>query len=165
MSGIEVVYRKYGGTLHWNHPARRLGEDEHGVWAGCPAGTIGRLGEGPPVVWKLPFVLLFPRDTWWTATFNPIGHKMAIYCDITTVPEWRDGEVTMVDLDLDVIKRADGTVFLDDVDEFAEHQVWLEYPLDVIENAELSATWLMTAVAQGTGPFGGAHTHWLDQVS
>ncbi|MEO3853315.1 DUF402 domain-containing protein [Acrocarpospora sp. B8E8] len=165
MSGIEVVYRKYGGTLHWNHPARRLGEDEHGVWVGCPAGTIGRLGEGPPVVWKLPFVLLFPRETWWTATFNATGHKMAIYCDITTVPEWRDGEVTMVDLDLDVIKRADGTVFLDDVDEFAEHQVWFEYPLDVIENAERSATWLMTAVAQGTGPFGGAHTPWLDQVS
>ncbi|WP_214106426.1 DUF402 domain-containing protein [Acrocarpospora catenulata] len=165
MSDIGVVYRKYDGRLHWNYRAVRLGEDEHGVWVGCPPGTVGRLGEGPPIVWELPYVKLFPRDTWWTATFNPATHSMASYCDITTVPVWQDGGVTMVDLDLDVIRLQDGTVFLDDEDEFADHQVWFGYPPDVIENARHAADWLLSAVAGGDGPFGGAHTRWLNRVS
>ena len=42
---VRVVYRKFDGSLHWNQPAWRLGEDEHGVWVGAPAGTPVRLGE------------------------------------------------------------------------------------------------------------------------
>ncbi|WP_067132820.1 DUF402 domain-containing protein [Microtetraspora malaysiensis] len=161
---VRVVYRKYGGSLHWNHRARLLGDDEFGVWVGCPAGTSGRRGEEPPVVWERPFVILFPHQAWWTATFNPADHKTAIYCDVTTVPEWRDGEVTMVDLDLDVLRFQDGRLHLDDEDEFAEHQVIYGYPAEIISQAERSAAWLMDAVRRGDGPFGGAHDRWLSLV-
>jgi hypothetical protein len=40
MTPIRVVYRKYDGSLHWNYATHRLGEDEHGVWVGAPAGTV-----------------------------------------------------------------------------------------------------------------------------
>ncbi|MEW9532253.1 DUF402 domain-containing protein [Microbispora sp. NPDC049125] len=164
-SEVRVVYRKYDGSLHWNHGARPLGEDEHGVWVGCASGTVARRGYEPPVVWGLPYVMLFPRDAWWTATFNAEPHETAIYCDITTVPEWRDGEVTMVDLDLDVLRFRDGRVHLDDEDEFAEHQVRYAYPEDVISRAERSAAWLIDAVGRGAGPFNGAHGPWLSLVT
>ncbi|MEZ0072328.1 DUF402 domain-containing protein [Planotetraspora sp. GP83] len=165
MSEVRVVYRKYGGSLHWNHPGRLLGEDEHGSWVGCSAGTVGQRGHEPPVVWEMPFVMLFPRDQWWTATFNADGHETAIYCDVTTVPVWQGGEVTMVDLDLDVLRFKDGRLHLDDEDEFAEHQVLYAYPDEVISQAERSAAWLMDAVGRASGPFGGAHDHWLSLVS
>lgn len=168
---VNVVYRKYDGSLHWNHSALLLGEDEHGVWTGCAADSITRKGHGPEVTSRHAYVMLFPRDAWWTAAFNNAPHKHEIYCDISTVPTWSDGEVTMVDLDLDVIRtRRDlargrtRRVFLDDEDEFEEHQVRYAYPPDVIENARASAAWLMAAVTAGTAPFGAA-PHWLALVS
>ncbi|GGL02533.1 DUF402 domain-containing protein [Planomonospora parontospora] len=160
---VNVTYRKYDGSLHWHHTALLLGEDEHGVWTGCVAGTLGRKGSEPPITWKHPFVLLFPRDAWWTALFNAEPDSTEIYCDITTVPEWRDGEVTMVDLDLDVIRKRDGRIFLDDEDEFAEHQVRYAYPPDVIAGARAAADHLMEAVAAFTAPFA-APPHWLSHV-
>lgn len=161
---VKVAYFKYDGTPHWNHPARLLGEDEHGVWAGCPAGTSGSRGDGPPVVWSEPFVVLFPRDAWWTAIFNAAPHKFEVYCDVSTVPRWNGGEVTMVDLDLDVIRvREDGRVFLDDEDEFEEHRVAYAYPPEVVGNARAAATALLTAVTARTAPFACA-PHWLSRV-
>ncbi|MGV9772321.1 DUF402 domain-containing protein [Streptosporangium sp. NPDC003464] len=161
---VNVVYRKYDGSLHWHHPALLLGEDEHGVWTGCVAGSTGSRGDEPPVTWTDAFVMLFPRDAWWTATFNAEPNRVEIYCDISTVPEWRDGEVTMVDLDLDVLRMRDGRIILDDEDEFEEHQVRYAYPPEVIENARATAARLMEAVTTGAAPFRTA-PHWLSHVT
>ncbi|MFD1547966.1 DUF402 domain-containing protein [Nonomuraea guangzhouensis] len=164
MTDVRVVFRKYGGALHWNHPAKVLGEDEHGVWAAAPKGTVARKGDGPPVVWKTTVIMLFPRDGWWTASFNSPPNRAEVYVDVTTVPEWRDDEVTMLDLDLDVIRMRDGRLILDDEDEFAEHQVLLGYPEQMITRAEETARWLMGAVGERQGPFAGAHLRWLDRM-
>ncbi|MEU6999174.1 DUF402 domain-containing protein [Nonomuraea sp. NPDC046570] len=161
---MRVVFSKYDGRLHWHHPARLLGEDEHGVWVGCEAGTWGQRGEEPKVWWKHAFVMLFPRDRWWVALFNAEPHKTEVYVDVSTVPEWRDGEVHMVDLDLDVIRFRDGRLLLDDADEFAEHQVAFRYPAEVIAQAEASAAWLMKSVGESAAPFDGSHRPWLDHV-
>ncbi|MFD0886214.1 DUF402 domain-containing protein [Streptosporangium algeriense] len=162
---VRVVYRKYDGSLHWNHPALLLGEDEHGVWVGCPPGSSGRRGQEPPVVWDQPFVILFPRDAWWTATFNAAPYKTEIYCDVSTVPRWDGDEVTMVDLDLDVIRiREDGRVLLDDEDEFEEHRVRYAYPREIVERARASAAALMEAVTARTAPFAST-PRWLSLVT
>src|SRR6266540_1141443 len=131
---VWVVYRKYDGALHWHQKMRRLGEDRHGIWLGAPPGAITRRGEEPPVVIEQAHAMLFPHDGWWTAVFNGPPAGIEIYCDITTPPRWpRPGEVTMVDLDLDVCRRrADQTVVLLDEDEFAEHRVRYDYPRDVV---------------------------------
>ncbi|WUH94266.1 DUF402 domain-containing protein [Streptomyces sp. NBC_00433] len=163
---VQVNYRKYDGTLHWNLRMRHLGEDEHGIWLGLPADSVMRKGHSPEVSISEAHVLLFPREAWWTATFNGAPRRTEIYCDITTPPRWPSpDEVTMVDLDLDVLlKRATSQPILVDEDEFAEHQVRYGYPADVIAAAQDSADWLMDAVAEARGPFGGAHKAWLARV-
>jgi protein associated with RNAse G/E len=163
---VQVDYRKYDDTLHWNLRMRRLGEDEHGVWLGLPADGVTRKGHNPAISVPEAHVILFPRVSWWTATFNAAPRRTEIYCDITTPPEWLSPDrVTMIDLDLDVLRER-GTVapILVDEDEFAEHQVLYGYPAAVIAAAEESAAWLMTAVAAGAGPFGGVHERWLRMV-
>ncbi|MEV4568303.1 DUF402 domain-containing protein [Nonomuraea sp. NPDC049419] len=165
MNDVRIVFRKYGGALHWNHPGRVLGEDEHGVWVDVPGGTLARKGDEPPVTWETPVTMLFPRNAWWTASFHIPPHKSDLYIDVTTVPEWRDDEVTMLDLDLDVIRLRNGRLILDDEDEFAEHQLLLNYPTELIKQAEESARWLLDAVAKRQGPFGGAHLSWQAQAS
>jgi uncharacterized protein len=164
---VRVVYTKYDGSLHWHHPMRYLGADEHGTWLGAPARTAMQRGSEPPVVLEWPWVQLVPDGQWWTAAFNAEPAWTEIYCDITTEPRWlHPGEVTMVDLDLDVLRmRRDGQVQLVDEDEFAEHQVRYGYPAEVIRQAEDSAAWLLATVRARTEPFGTGYRHWLDMTS
>lgn len=163
---VWVRYRKYDGSLHWNMELRRLGEDEHGVWLGAAADNVMRKGDGPDIVFSDAYVLLFPHGAWWTASFNAAPRSTEIYCDITTPPQWVSAtEVTMVDLDLDVIrKRGVPAPLLIDEDEFAEHQVRYGYPPEVIEQAAASAQWLMRRIAAGAEPFTTVYREWLAHV-
>lgn len=159
---VRVVYTKYDGTLHWNYTMYRLGADEHGSWLGLPANTTSRRGDEPPVTFAEPYVMLVP-DGWWTGMFNDRPARTEVYCDITTVPRWTaPGEVTMVDLDLDVIRRRDGTVFIDDEDEFTEHQLRYAYPPDVTAAARRSADDLYDLVRTNAEPFATGYHGWLD---
>jgi uncharacterized protein len=161
------VYTKYDGRLHWHQIMLYLGEDEHGVWLGAPAGSTIRRGSEPPIVLDQPSAELIPPGQWWTATFNGEPAKTDIYCDISTPPEWPSAtEVTMVDLDLDVLRlRADGRVVIVDQDEFAAHMVRYGYPAGVIMQAEQAAAWLHRAISAGSEPFASRYREWLQQVS
>lgn len=163
---VRVVYRKYDGSLHWHYSARHLGVDEYGRWVGYPAGTVARRGDEPPVVWDHASAMLFPRDTWWTAMVIAAPHDAQIYCDIATVPEWcGPGLVTMVDLDLDVVRLREGRTYIDDEDEFAEHQVRFGYPPDVTAAARHTAERLLPQVRDGIEPFGDVGLAWLALVT
>jgi hypothetical protein len=161
---VRVVFTKYDGRLHWHAWLRRLGEDEHGVWLAAPSGTLWQRGSEPAVA--LPAsVTLIPREHWWVAAFNAPPAKYDIYVDLSTVPVWSGGEVTMIDLDLDVVRhRGDGTVRLLDEDEFAEHRVRLGYPETIVRNVTQTAQELMSDVVT-VEPFTAAYRSWLARVS
>jgi uncharacterized protein len=163
---VRVVYTKYDGSLHWHYTMRHLGTDQHGVWLGAPASTPIQRGSEPPVVLGRPWIHLIPERQWWTAAFNGGPAAAEIYCDIATEARWlHAAEVTMVDLDLDVVRmRSDGRVLLLDEDEFAEHQVRYGYPAEVIRQAEEAASWLLAAVGEGAEPFGTAYRPWLEAL-
>ncbi len=55
-------------------------------------------------------------------------------------------------------------MFVDDEDEFAEHQVRYGYPPEVVSQAEKAAAWLLAAVTAGVEPFGSVSQAWLDKV-
>ena len=81
--------------------------------------------------------------------------------DVTTRPVLDGDTVTAVDLDLDVVRWADGRVEVLDEDEFAEHQVQLAYPAELISQARATCDWLVEAVSSRAEPFGQAGTAWL----
>ena len=139
MRDVRVVYRKYDERLHWHQWMEYLGEDQYGVWLGARP-TRCRSGFRARGVQPQAHVQLFPRDRWFTAIFNDEPRSTEIYCDVTTPVEFSDDVVTMVDLDLDVIRKRDGLVIVDDEDEFAEHQVQFGYPAEVIAQAQAPAT-------------------------
>ncbi len=163
---VRLVYTKFDGSLHWNLTLRRLGEDEHGVWLGLPRDSVMRKGDGPEIAIPQAHVILVPSGTWWTATFNGEPQRTEIYCDIASPATWTHaGEVTMVDLDLDVVRsRSDGAVVLLDEDEFVEHQVRFGYPAEVIAAATDAATWLRGAISGNAEPFETVYRQWLSLV-
>jgi hypothetical protein len=174
---VHVRYTKWHGRPHWEYDQVVLGTDAHGVWTGGPAGTpMSRPGAAFDA--RSAFVNCFAHATGWVATFwSPFGEPDAasVYVDMTTVPVWSVGldhraEVTMVDLDLDVIRLFDGRLFVDDEDEFAEHRVSYGYPADVVADAEATCGAVLAAVERGEEPFGrqgpGVGERWLaEQVA
>jgi protein associated with RNAse G/E len=111
-------------------------------------------------------VVLIPHDAWWVATMygDDADRPVDVYVDISTPSTWTDDEIRTVDLDLDVIRDPDGRVWVDDEDEFAEHQRSLGYPADVIAAAETSCAEVLEAVRDLSGPFAGVHLDWLARL-
>lgn len=159
-------FRKWDGTPHWEMDGVYLGADEHGQWVGArPPTQMSRPGRS--VTFHRHFVGVFPYDAWWAATFYEWEDHVDshdVYVDVTTVPVWQGATVTLVDLDLDVVREWSGTVFVDDEEEFAEHQVRLDYPAEVIAAARRSATAVADAVTHGCEPFGTVGQAWLARL-
>ena len=162
---IRVLTRKWPDLPHWEFDAVRLGVDGHGHWVGVPAGTwLSRPDRGFHA-W-CDHVVLVPHDAWWVATMygDDADRPVDVYVDISTPSTWSEGEVRTVDLDLDVIRDPDGTVWIDDEDEFAEHQVSLRYPADVVAAAEASCAEVLRAVTELNGAFSGVHLDWIARL-
>ena len=167
--GVRVEMTKWGDTPHWAFDATWLGSDEHGDWIGIAVGTpMAR--PGASFTTSVAQAGLVPRGLGWLATFHAPGWEVLTYVDMTSVPHWDDAAAVptcrAVDLDLDVVELADGTVFVDDEDEFAEHRVALGYPADVVSLAEDSCAWVLEAVRRRRAPFDGPTAdRWLARLS
>jgi protein associated with RNAse G/E len=163
---VVVQYFKYSGDLHWRHDMVLLGADHHGTWLGGPAGTIIQRGHEAPRQWPSPFVQLISPGRWWTLFFNgEHSDDYRIYVDVITPAAWMAADrVEMVDLDLDVVRRHDGTVELLDEDEFLVHAERFTYPDWLIDRARTAAAELMLKVEGGEEPFGSDGERWLRLV-
>ena len=164
---VRVLTRKWPDLPHWEFDAVRLGADAHGHWVGVPSGTwLARPDRGFHA-W-CDHVVLIPYDAWWVATMygDDADRPVDFYVDITTPSEWSadDASVSTVDLDLDVVREPDGRVWVDDEDEFAEHQVALGYPTDVIAAARASCDEVLAAVTGEADPFSGVHRDWIARL-
>ncbi len=157
---VVMRYTKWGGAAHWRFELEPLGQDEFGWWFFGRKGLIQQRGDEPPVLQPRDFVLLVPAEGCWTAYFNA-EDDMEIYVNVTTRPVLDGDTVTAVDLDLDVVRFFDGRVEVLDEDEFAEHQVQLAYPAELISQARATCDWLVGAVSSRAEPFGRAGPAWL----
>lgn len=170
---VHVDFRKWGGTLHWQESAVWLGQDEFGSWLFVPAGSHAwRPGasfdctEGIRLVPDAPWVAMVNEPP--PGPTDPARSPIETYVDLTTVPRWHDTEeglrVEAVDLDLDVIRRFNGAVFIDDEDEFAEHQMTLGYPAEVVARTRATADAVHQKVRDGAPPFDAATSRgWLER--
>lgn len=162
---IKVEFLKHPDSLHWNYEAELLGEDEFGVWLGVPAGSILRKGRSATKTMQGSFVQSIAPGRWWTMVRNE-GHRASHYVDIITPAVWeRPDLVTMVDLDLDVVRFNDGAVIIEDEDEFHIHRVSLGYPDFWVDKARVTAAEVHLAVEARNEPFGDVADEWLARLS
>jgi hypothetical protein len=162
---VRIEMTKWGERPHWHIPGRWLGSDEHGDWIGIPAGTR-MVRPGRDVLSEFDQVGLVPGDAdeigrAFLATWHRAPSHVWVYVDMTTPPVWDGDTIRAVDLDLDVVCGRDGDVVVDDEDEFAEHQVSLGYPRDVVVLAEASRDRVYAAILDEDPPYDGTHERWL----
>ncbi|MCW2735581.1 DUF402 domain-containing protein [Nocardioides sp.] len=178
---IRCQMTKWGDRPHWEFEGIHLGSDEHGEWLGFPQGTHNHR-PGYEFSSEVDAVTLVPAGGWYAATFHAPGIWCDLYIDITTPGEWDGDVLRAVDLDLDVIRMSPeppassrsapqnlsagpGETFVDDEDEFAEHQVAYGYPADVVAAAQASCDEVLEAVRAGVAPYDGTARRWLEELS
>jgi protein associated with RNAse G/E len=168
MGDVDVVLRKFDGRPHRRTTTRHLGEDEWGIWLGSAQGTVVTYsyGDKRSESTRHAAVRVIPRDQWWCAIFFAAPSVRDVYCDVIVPARWESpAEVTLVDLDLDVVRyRQDGRVMLEDEQEFRENVDVYGYPGDTVEQARAAASYLRTALAGEVEPFASRYRTWLERL-
>jgi len=158
---LAVASTKYDGSHHYRYQLQLVSADPRRLVAYGPAGTHFDSYRGRYLAtYAMLHVHVADRDwnleVMWHADGRPHEH----YVNVALPSTWADGTLRFVDLDLDVIARADGTVKLDDADEFARHRIELGYPPEVIERAERAADEVLTLVHAASPLFDGSLYAW-----
>lgn len=169
---VELRFTKYDGRPHWEYDLVVIGVDAHGIWlGGRPGDLCRRIGRtiDPGVHW----VTLAAHEGGWVATFNEPGGPLGagVYVDITDGHRWsrvltaqgRGLRMTCSDIDLDVVRRFTGECYIDDEDEFAEHQVALAYPADLVAATRATADRIYAQVCAAAEPFATVGPAWLER--
>jgi uncharacterized protein len=167
MGEIDLMLRKYDGRPHRHSRPRRLGEDEYGIWLGSPTGTTVTFSYGgkPPIHTRDDAVRLITPGSWWCAVFFAEPSEREVYCDVIAPARWESPtELTLVDLDLDLVRFRDGRVRLDDEDEFEANIVAYGYPDEVVAQARAAAAELHAALTADAEPFASHWRKWMERV-
>ncbi len=160
---VHIDFRKWDGSKHWQFAMHRLGEDEHGLWLWSPPGSVMQRGEEAPKLTPATNIKVVPVDKWWTAIWRWKGTH-DLYVDIITPPQWSGSTVTMVDIDLDLVRWNDGRVEVLDEDEFTERQQMYAYPTRLIDTARATTARLALALETRHEPFGSVAAAWMEQA-
>lgn len=161
---VKIRYFKWPDLPHWKYNMYDLGEDDHGRWLWAPVGTVAQRADEPPQRHPFVFVQLIPTQAWWSAIWNESG-RYEVYIDVTTPGVWDGDTVSMIDLDVDVVRtRAGGEVEVLDEDELARHIELLHYPEDVVHQARSTAVRMALDLRRRREPFADVGAAWLDRA-
>ena len=162
---VLVDWRKWPDTAYRQTVMVRLGEDDHGTWLFAARGTATSYAGHDPAPLPVDFLTLVPSGpASWIATWMSGNDEIDIdlYVDIVLPARWSTRDhLEVVDLDLDVIRRRNGEVILDDEDELELHATTLGYPSHVVATARATAAEVLGAVRDGRTPFGRPPDRWL----
>ena len=163
---VTVQFLKNPDVIHWGFEAQWLGEDEWGAWIALPSGSPRWKGDEAVGPSTGDAVFCAPREGWWHLHYNGTNHPTySHFVDIATPPVWvSDHRYEMIDLDLDVAVYRDGTVEVQDEDEFQIHQVQYRYTAEMISRAEEETSRIVTALEARQEPFFEVAAAWLARL-
>ena len=165
MRPVTVQFLKNPDILHWGFEASFLGEDEYGSWIAVPKGTKRWKGEETHRPSQQPAVFCAPHDGWWHLHYNGVRTQFSHFVDIVTQPVWvSESRYEMIDLDLDVVVHQDGSVEIEDEDEFEVHQVEYGYTEEMIRRANNETNRVVLALRDREEPFFEVAESWLGRV-
>ena len=137
-----------------------LGEDAFGRWLGIRRGDPWWAADhSRNGVFEYSFVKLVPSDTFWTTCFHPVDPVVDV--DIVLPVRWIDDVLEEVDLELDILRSAEGDVSVRDQETFEQVRTQWGMPDEIAREAETTCTRIRTLVERGAEPFGAVGQAWL----
>ena len=140
-----------------------LGEDAFGRWLGVARGAPWWAADGSRSgVFDTSLVKVVPNDTFWTACFNPADPLVDV--DIVLPVRWFGDVLEEVDLELDILRFADGSVRVRDQEAFDQVRVAWAMPDEIAAQAQATCSQVRALVERGAEPFGAVGRAWLECV-
>lgn len=157
---IEVRLYKWPRRPISGTQAVLLGEDAYGRWIGVRQGAPWWSADGARRgVFAQTLVTLVPSGAFWTACFQPI--EPVVDVDIALPVLWADGLLEQVDLELDVLRSAEGVVSVRDEDRFEQVRREHAMPDDIAAQAQAACSELAARLAAPDALFDAAGPAWL----
>ena len=162
MKRFLVHSTKYDGSIHYRYTATVVHEEANRLQLYRSPGTRATSYRGEMLGTRQSLEIFWadrPYNVYviWYPNWQPIMH----YVNIATPATWHDGTLRFIDLDLDVIWRAQtNEIILDDEDEFALHQVRFGYPQELVAQAWQTSQEVREMMAQRVYPFDGSLLTW-----
>ena len=139
-SNVMLHATKFDGADHWMQEVSVESDDGDMLVACCRSGTSISTSRG---IFRSPYesVAYFWRERWYNVIHltRPSGETVLWYCNVTTPMKLEDGQITYIDLDLDVTVRPGGCIELLDSEEFEAHTAKYQYPAEVVARAREAA--------------------------
>jgi len=153
-------------TFKWPHRATNatraclLGEDAHGRWLGVRTGDPWwALDDSRSGTFIGPVVKVVPIGSYWSACFYP--GDPAVDVDIVLPARWDGAILAETDLELDVLRAADGRVWVRDEDAFADIRTHQALPDTIVARALTACADVRARLAVHAEPFGAVGPAWL----
>jgi protein associated with RNAse G/E len=108
-------------------------------------------------------VKLVPAGTFWTACFQAVDPVVDV--DIVLPVLWTGDALEETDCELDILRSADGTVYVRDQEEFDHVRLSMGIPDDISAQAEATCQRLRELVERRVEPFGEVGQEWLSRFS
>jgi len=143
---IRILSTKFDGSPHYEYWGRLIDQHEGVIRVITDAGTptSSYRGEG---LMRSRMTQLFFTDRWYNVFHNyvPVGRLgMHWYANVGTPARIEGDTLHWVDLDLDLMDTQVRGLFVDDEDEFAEHQILMSYPPEIVASAEAALAELLS---------------------
>jgi uncharacterized protein len=164
---VTIQFLKNPDLTHWGFEGFWLGDDEWGDWIAVPRGSKRWKGDVDMSPTVAAAVFCAPRGEWWHLHYNgPDSYNYSHFVDIVTPPIWStENRYEMIDLDLDVAIHIDGTLEIQDEDEFLVHQVRYGYSEEMIRRAVEETSRIAELLRAGKEPFFDVAAEWLTRVA
>lgn len=153
---------KYDGSLHYRFATTIVHQSPSLIATYRSPGTALESYRGN-FAGKLHVLTLHWTDRHWNVSVgwyqDWVGREH--YVNIATPADWSQGVLRWIDLDLDLIWRADEThARLDDEDEFAMHRDQFGYPPSLVSHCLRTAEEVRTLIDRRLPPFDGSLFDW-----
>jgi protein associated with RNAse G/E len=162
MKPFPVHSTKYDTSLHYRYSTTVVREEPNLLVLYMPPGGPIDSYRGQQIATRHTLQLYWSDRFYnlhvnWASDWGPRSH----YVNIATPATWDDGALRFIDLDLDIIWRAEtDEVILDDEDEFVLHQARFGYPASLIERVWQSSEDVRDLIARRIYPFDGSLHAW-----
>ncbi|GIP34739.1 DUF402 domain-containing protein [Paenibacillus sp. J2TS4] len=102
---------------------------------------------------SIPGVAFFWPDRWYNIIALIGASGVSYYCNLASPPQGSGRHLTYIDYDLDVVVAENGTIRVEDEEEYERNKLRYRYPLSVQYNVDQGLRQLMDCISERRPPF------------